>query len=82
MALRYPLSTEKAIRLMESENKILFVVDRRDRKENIKKDFENSFDVQVDSIRTLINRNGDKVAYLKLKPEYLAVDVATNLGLM
>jgi len=27
--IKYPLATEKSIRLMESENKLIFVVDRR-----------------------------------------------------
>ena len=33
--VKYPLSTEKSIRLMESENKLIFVVDNKAKKEEI-----------------------------------------------
>ena len=36
-AIKYPLSTEKSIRLMESENKLIFVVYPKAKKEDIKK---------------------------------------------
>ena len=35
--IKHPLSTEKSIRLMESENKLMFVVDRKSTKKEIKK---------------------------------------------
>ena len=34
--IKYPLSTEKSIRLMEAENKLIFVVDLRAKKQEIK----------------------------------------------
>ena len=40
MIIKYPLSTEKAIRLMESENKLVFVVDDKASKQEIKKAIE------------------------------------------
>ena len=38
--IKYPLSTEKSIRLMEAENKLLFIFDRKDRNKEIKKEQE------------------------------------------
>jgi len=38
--IKYPLSTEKSIRLMEAENKLIFVVDRKAAKKDIKKAIE------------------------------------------
>jgi len=35
--IMYPLATEKAVRIMEKENKLLFVVDLKSKKEDIKK---------------------------------------------
>ena len=40
--LKYPLSTEKTIRIMESENKLVFVVERKAKKHEIKKAIEES----------------------------------------
>ena len=34
--IKHPLSTEKAIRLMENENKLLFVVDKKATKKDVK----------------------------------------------
>ena len=80
--IKNPLSTEKAVRLMELENKLLFVVDRKAKKDDIKKAVEQIFKVKVLKVTTLINQKGEKRAYIKLSPENLAVDVATELGLM
>ncbi len=38
--IKYPLATEKSIRLMESENKLIFVVDKKATKSDIKKAIE------------------------------------------
>ena len=47
----------------------------------LKKDVEELFNVKVDRVRTLI-RNNKKIAYVKLKKDFLAIDVATKLGMM
>jgi len=82
MAIRFPLSTEKAIRLMESENKLVFSVDRTTTKDQIKAEVESMFNIKVISVNTLISRDGNKHAYVTLAADNLAIDVATNLGLM
>lgn len=79
--LLYPLATEKAIRTMESENVMTFVVDKKATKADIKKRFENLFKVRVKEVRTQIS-SGRKKAYIKISPETQAIDVATKLGLM
>lgn len=80
--LKYPLVTEKAVRLMNSENKILFIVDMKSDKSNIKNAIEKNFDVKVDSIRTFLSNKGEKKAYVKLNKNYQAIDLMTKLGLM
>ena len=80
--IKYPLSTEKSIRMMESENKLVFVVDRRAEKGDIKKAVEDIFKVKVDRINTSIGIKGKKKAYVKLRADFPAIDVATKLGLM
>ena len=77
-----PISTEKAVRLMESDNKLTFMVERKATKGDIKKEIEKLFNVKVTKISTLITALGTKKAYVKLSKETPAIDVATKLGLM
>ena len=76
-----PITTEKAVRLIELNNTLVVEVDRRDSKTDIKKEFEEMFNVKVNSINTLIKLN-KKYAYVKLNEKNPAIDVATKLGLM
>ncbi len=79
--IKYPLSTEKAIRLMEIENKLTFIVNKKAKKQEIKKAAEELFKIKILKVNTLICK-GKKKAYLKLSDKTPAIDVATKLGLM
>lgn len=79
--IKYPVSTEKGIKLMEAENKLIFVVDSRSTKKDIKKSVESMFNVKVESVNTFINQ-GNKKAYVKISKETPAIDIATRLGLI
>lgn len=76
-----PVSTEKAIRLIEAENTLIFETDRRLSKTEIKKQIEEAFNVKVENIRTFIRLN-KKYAYTKLNKKNPAIDVATKLGMI
>ncbi len=80
--IKHPLSTEKAIRLMESENKLLFAVNRKAKKGEIRKAVEEMFKVKVLKVNTFINPNGEKRAYVKFSLDTPAIEIATQLGLM
>ena len=80
--IRYPVATEKTMRMIEFDNTIVFVVDKNDNKKTIKDQVEKMFNVKVDDVRTLIDRKGKKRAYVKLSKESRAADVAAKLGLM
>ena len=80
--IKYPLATEKAVRLMESENKLTLVVDKKAKKQDIKEAVEKLFNVKVMKVTTLHTPDNKKKAYLLLSPDTPAVDVATKLGLM
>ena len=43
--LKYPLATEKAVKLMETENKLIFIVDRKSTKSQIKTAVQKAFNV-------------------------------------
>ena len=80
--IKYPLATEKSIRLMESENKLVFVVDRKANKKEIKEAIEKMFKVKINKVNTLVDPEGKKRAYIKFSDETPAIDIATQLGLM
>lgn len=80
--VKFPLSTEKSIRLMEKENKLIFVVDLKADKSEIKKAIEELFKVKVIKVNTEVSPKGEKRAYVKLSMETPAIDIATELGLM
>ncbi len=76
------LSTEKGIRLMESNNTLLFLVDRNAKKNDIKKAIETMFKAKVKGVNTFIRPDGTKRAYVRFSDETPAIDIATQLGLM
>jgi large subunit ribosomal protein L23 len=76
-----PIATEKAIMKVESENILTFLIDQKTTKQEIKKEIESLFNVKIEKVRTQI-RNNQKIAYVKLNKKYLAIDLATKLGLM
>lgn len=80
--IKYPLSTEKSIRLMESENKLIFVVNKKATKKEVKKAIEDMFKVKIDDVNTFVNADGEKRAYIKFSSKNPAIDIATQLGLM
>ena len=80
--IKYPLSTEKSIRLMESENKLIFVVNKKATKKEIKKAIEQMFKVEVAGVNTFISPEGEKRAYVRFSQKNPAIDIATKMGLM
>ena len=80
MILR-PVSTEKAVMMIEKDNLLIFSTEMKETKETIKKEIESLFDIKVDDIRTLSKKN-KKYAYVKLNKKYPAIDVASKLGVI
>ena len=80
--IMYPIMTEVASRILESENKLVFVVDRKATKQDIKKAIEELFKAKVTAVNTLNSVRGEKLAYITLAKETPAIDIATTLGIM
>ena len=76
-----PIVTEKAVMAIESQNVLTFMTEKEKTKDEIKKEIENMFKVKIEKIRTMIKGN-KKYAYVKLKNEFPAIDIATKLGLI
>ncbi len=82
MIIIRPVVTEKTQRLLEKENKLVFIVDRKANKTEIKREIEKLYNVKVEKVNTLITPRGEKKAYVKLAKEYKAEDVAAKLGIV
>jgi ribosomal protein uL23 len=79
--IKYPIVTEKALRLMESNNELIFVVDNNAKKEDIKKAVESLFKAKVTRVNILRTIKGIKKAQVKFSKETPAIDIATQLGM-
>lgn len=78
----YPLMTEVASRILEAENKLVFIVNLKASKEDIKRAVEELYEVRVKKVNVAITPKGLKKAFVKLHPDYKAVDVAIKLGIL
>ncbi len=76
----HPRITEKAVRLIEEENKLVFIVSEDSNKREIKRAVEMLFDVEVEDVNTQITPKAEKRAFVKLSPDYNADEIAARLG--
>ncbi len=77
-----PVVSEKALSLIEKNNTLTFIVDMRVNKPRIKEAIERLFNVRVEKVNTLITPRGEKKAYVKLRSEHKASDIAVKLGIL
>jgi large subunit ribosomal protein L23 len=73
--------TERASEIVESENRLTFIVRRTATKGQIRQAVEELYEVKVVKVNTMITPKGRKKALVKLAPEYNAADLAVKLGL-
>lgn len=78
----YPLMTERSVNMIEYENKLVFMVDRTATKHMIARAIRDLYEVEAETVNTLITRRGEKKAFIKLKEEYDASDIAIRLGIL
>jgi large subunit ribosomal protein L23 len=78
----HPVATEKAINMIESENKIVFIVDKKATKRDVKRAVEELYNVKVESVNILISPDGKKKAFVKLSPESSAAELSMKLKIL
>jgi large subunit ribosomal protein L23 len=78
----YPLMTEIASRVLETENKLVFAVNMKATKADVKKAVEQLYEVKVDKVNVVLTHKGVKKAFVRLHPDYKASDVAIKLGIL
>lgn len=76
-----PYMTEKTLALIEKENTIVFIVHNSADKNSIGEAIKVLYDIDVDNINTARTIYGKK-AFVRLKKEGAARDLATKLGLV
>lgn len=77
----YPIATEKAMRILEAENKIVLSIDKQTTRREVKDGIEKEFGVKVGKVNILVDEAGRKKAYVKLV-KGKASDIATKLGVL
>ncbi len=77
-----PVSTEKSFRLIERENKLIFIVDLKADKNSVKEAVEKTFNVKVEKVNIIRSIAGEKKAVVKLGKEYSAMDLASKLKIV
>ncbi|KAH8163195.1 hypothetical protein CIB48_g5051 [Xylaria polymorpha] len=79
----HPLNTESAMKRLEENNTIVFIVDVKANKAQIKQALKKLYEIDVVKINTLIRPDGKKKAFCKLTPDVDALDIAaTKLALV
>lgn len=79
MLIRNFVLTEKAMMELK-KNVITAIVDLRAKKNDIKKEFEKLFNVEVEKVNVLVTPRGEKKAYIKLKSNYNAEELLSKFG--
>ncbi|CAB3998996.1 60S ribosomal L23a [Paramuricea clavata] len=80
--IKHPLTTESAMKKIEDNNTLVFIVDVRANKPKIKGAVKKLYDVDVAKVNTLIRPDGNKKAYVRLAPDYDALDIANKIGII
>jgi large subunit ribosomal protein L23 len=74
--------TESASLMVEKENKLVFAVNLKANKHDIKRAVEQLYEVKVLTVNTEVTARGTKKAFVKLHPDNRASDVAIKLGIL
>jgi large subunit ribosomal protein L23 len=78
----YPVMTEVASRILEAENKLVFVVSLKASKADVRRAVEELYEVRVEKVTVVVTSKGEKKAFVKLHPDFKAADVAIKLGIL
>ncbi len=76
-----PITSEKAVKMIDLDNTLIFETSLNATKDQIKKEIVKLFNVKVDKVRTSI-KNNKKFAFVKFAKSNPAIDIATKLGMI
>ena len=85
--LLHPYVTEKTLNMLQGTaaqnlkdgNRLVFLVRREATRDQVKKSFEDLFQVKVAKVNTFVRKDG-KHAVITLKPEFSAEEIGMHIG--
>uniref|UniRef100_A0A7S1ZBY7 Large ribosomal subunit protein uL23 N-terminal domain-containing protein n=1 Tax=Trieres chinensis TaxID=1514140 RepID=A0A7S1ZBY7_TRICV len=80
--IKYPLTTESSMKLIEDSNTLVFIVDIKANKRQIKAAVKDLYNIECDKVNTLITPRGLKKSYVRLSKDFDALDVANRVGVI
>lgn len=80
--IKYPLTTESAMKKIEDQQTLVFIVDIKANKRQIKDAVQSLYHIETRSVNTLIRPDGKKKAYVRLTEDYDTLDVANKIGII
>lgn len=80
--IKYPITSEKAMKRIEEMNTLVFMCDRRAQKPQIKKALKQLYGIDCAKVNTLNCFAGDKKAYVRLVKEQDALNIANKIGIL
>jgi len=80
--IKYPLCTESAMKQIEDNNTLTFIVDGAANKRHVVTAVKALYDVDVVRVNTLIRPDGLKKAYARLSADVEALEVANRIGII
>ena len=80
--IKYPLTTESSMKLIEDSNTLVFIVDIKSNKRQIKAAVKELYNIECEKVNTLITPRGLKKSYVRLSKDFDALDVANKVGVI
>lgn len=80
--IKHPLTTESAMKKIEDNNTLVFLVDLKATKNHVKTAVKKLYDIDVAKVNCLVRPDGLKKAYVRLASDYDALDVANKIGII
>lgn len=80
--IKYPLTTESAMKKIEDNHTLVFIVDITANKRQIKSAVQELYHIECQSVNTLIRPDGKKKAYVRLTDDFDTLDVANKIGII
>lgn len=80
--IKYPLTTESSMKLIEDSNTLVFIVDIKANKRQIKQAVKDLYQIECEKVNTLITPRGMKKSYVRLSKDFDALDVANRVGVI
>lgn len=80
--IQHPLCTESAMKQIEDNNTLTFIVDSWATKRHIKLAVKQLYDIDVVKVNTLVRPDGRKKAYVRLSADHEALEIANTIGII